>query len=442
MKKICTAILICFFFENISLSLGADAAFLVNPTSIRKELLSKNISLLQALRNVENSKLNVSLARAKLLPSLNLGVMLPALANPTFLLSSVTFLFPFLVPSNWMVLKQQKELFESDKAAYNALQLNILSNSLSLYFTYLNDQKIQNIYIKLSENLGILYLRLKKQSEILGNVTVEELGLASAQWEEAKVRVSKLEELLLAEKSGMRTLLGMPLVTNLFVESFDLEPSPYELKSAAEIADHSLEVAPEVIQLDFLIKAAKTLKFSKLFGFMSSSSIFGTSINGSSPFESLKVGGGFSFGIDNLVNIQIANNNIESIKLRLVQLQLENERLAEVLVGQINEVKLQQILSANALRDRLIVYDAQKREYALGLISLQTLFQTQVQLTDSYILNIKSDLDLKMQRLALMRLVIDGDFSKIKGCNQASLPDRKKIIFRRDKGHSLDEICR
>lgn len=441
MKKIFTLILICAFFETSSLCLAADTVFVVNPTSIRGQLLSKNISLLQALNNVQNSKLNVSMARAKLLPALNLGVLLPALANPTFLLSSVTFLFPFLVPSNWLVLKQDKDLFESDKASYKALQLNILSNSLSLYYTFVNDQKIQKVFAEQNEILGKIYLNLKKQSDIIGNVTIEDLDMSSAQWQESKIRVSKLQELLVAERASLRTLLGLPLGSELNVEDIDLAPSDYELKSASEIADHSLEVAPEVTQLDFLIKAAKTGKFAKLFGFMSSASIAGTSTNSTSPFAGLKAGGGFSFGADNLVNIQIANNNIESIKLRAEQLKQENEKTAEVLVGQIIEVKDQQELSAKALTDRLSVYEGQKRQYALGLVSLQTLLQTQVLLTDSYVLNIKSDLDLKMQRLTLMRLAIDGDFLKINGC-VGPAPTGKKSIFRRDKGQSLDELCR
>ena len=102
------------------------------------------------------------MARAKLLPTLNLGALLPALANPTFLLASVTILFPFLVPSNWIVLKQEKELFESDKASYKALQLNILSNSLALYYTFVNDQKIHNILAEQSNTLGTIYTNLKK----------------------------------------------------------------------------------------------------------------------------------------------------------------------------------------------------------------------------------------------------------------------------------------
>ena len=440
MKKILTTILVCTFFSQCSLSLAADNVFVVNPTTIRDQLLSGNISLLQALNNVQNSKLNVSMARAKLLPSLNLGVLLPALANPTFLLASVSFLFPFLVPSNWMVLKQEKELFEADKASYKALQLNVLSSSLSLYYTFVNDQKIRKIFADQTDILGTLYINLKKQSDILGNVPSEDLGMASAQWEEAKIKVSKLNELLVAEGAGVRTLLGLPLGTALNVEDVELLPSAYELKTAFEISERSLQVAPEVNQIEFLIKAAQAGKFAKLFGFMSSASIAGTSTNNSSPFDGLKAGGGFSFGADNLVNIQIGNNNIEAIKLRQVQLKEENEKVAEVLVGQIFEVKDQAELAGRALSDRISVYDAQRRQYAMGLISLQTFLQTQAQLTDSYVAIIKSALDLKMQRLTLMRLAIEGDFSKIKGCT-ADAPSGKKSIFHHEKAHSLDELC-
>ena len=442
MRKLKNLVLSIFISVNLlSSSFASDSVFVVNPDSIRTQLLSKNISLLEVLNNVQNSKLNVSMARAKLLPSLNLGILLPALANPTFLLSSITFLFPFLIPSNWIVLKQQKELFESDKASYKALELNVLSNSLSLYFNFVNDQKIYKVFADQRDALGVLYSNLQKQSDVLGNVTAEELGMASAQWQEAKIKVSKLEELLIVEKASLRTLLGLPLGSVLNVEDVDLAPSSFEMKSANEIAMHSMDVSPEVTQLNFLIKAATAGKFAKIFGFISSASIAGTSTNNSSPFEGLKAGGGFSFGADTLVNIKIANNNIESIKLRSEQLKEENEKTAEVLVGQMAEVKDQQVLSMKALQDRLLVYEGQKRQYAIGLISLQTLLQTQVQLTDSYVANIKSDLDLKMQRLTLMRLAIDGDFKKIKDC-AVSVPSEKRSIFGRDKGHTLDEICR
>jgi multidrug efflux system outer membrane protein len=424
----------------ITTSFAADKVFVVNPTSLREQLFSKNMSLLQALNNVENSKLNVSMARAKLLPSLNLAVLLPALANPTFLLGSVTFLFPFLIPSNWAVLSQQKELFESDKMSYKALELNILSNALSLYYTFLNDVKVQQAYYDQSLALEKLYTSIKIQSEILGNISVEKLNMALAQWDESKIRASKLQELVLEEKASLRTLLGLPLGYEMKVDEVALVASGYETQSASEIADHSLQVAPEVNQLAFLIKAAKAGKFSKLFGFMNSASVAGTASGDNSAFGTLKASGGFTFGADNLVNIKIADNNTKAILLRAEQLKEENEKVAEIFSGKMNEIKEQQNLSESAMSSRMKVFEGQKIQYELGLLPLQTLLLTESQLTDSKVNSLKIELDLNMQRLALLRLVVDGDFSKVKGCT-ANLPEEKRGPFHLKKEQSLDQLC-
>lgn len=439
MRKLIAAFLISTL---LSLNAFAEATkFTVNPVTLRTQLFSGNISLLQALNNVQNSKLNVSMARAKLLPSLNLGVLLPALANPTFLLSSITILFPFLVPSNWAVLKQEKELFEADKASYKAIELNMLSNALSLYYTHINDTKVQTIYREQTDVLERIYNSLKKQSDVLGNVTSEDLNMAHAQWDEANIRVSKLEELLIEEKAGLRTMLALPLGTELVLEEKELPASEFETKPIGEIALRSLEMAPESMQLISLVKAAKSGKFAKMMGFLNSASVAGTSSNNASPFDALKAGGGFSIGADNLVNLKIANNNIESILLRVEQLKEENEKLAEVLSGKLIEVKEQQELAQSAYNGRMKVFEGQKRQYDLGLITLQTLLQTQSQLTDTRVNQIKTDLDLKMQRLTLQRLVVDGDFAQVKGCT-AEAPNEKRGIFHRKKSDSLDELCK
>ena len=423
-----------------SQAFAADKSFTVNPETIRDQLFSKNMSLLLALNNVQNSKLNVGLARAKLLPSLNLSILLPAMSNPTFLLSSVTILFPFLVPSNWAVLKQSKELFESDKASYKAIQLNVLTNALSLYHTFLTDQKVQSAYTEQAGLLGRLYTSLKNQSDILGNVASEDLQMAQAQWQDSKIRVSKLQELLIEEKANLRVMLGLTLGTELVVEDSALPASDYEDKAVGEIADHSLLVAPEAAQLGYLLQAAKTAKFAKLFGFISSASIGGVSSSGDSPFNQLKAGGGFVFGADTLENIKIANNNERAIFLRLEQLRDGNEKTAEIISGKLVEVKNQQDLSSKALESRMLVFVGQQRQYTLGLIPLQTLLLTQAQLTDSKVNVLKTNLDLKMQRLTLERLVIDGDFAQVKGC-VAAATNEKKSIFHRAKDQSLDQIC-
>ncbi|MEA9355766.1 TolC family protein [Bacteriovorax sp. PP10] len=453
MKKILSTFIITMILFSSTLSFAAETkTFIITPESIRTQMFSSNMTLLQALNNVEKSKLDVSMARAKLLPSLNLGLLIPALANPTFLLAQVSFLFPFLIPSNWAVLKQEKALLEADRLAYKALQLNILSNALSLYYTYLNDIQVQQIYSEQSTTLGLLYQSLKRQASVLGNVTTEDLNMAAAQWEESKIQVSKLQELLIEERAALRTLLGLPLGALYDVKLVELAPTDFELKSASEIAQRSLDVAPEMSQIGFLIKAAKAGKFAKVFGFISSATVSGSSTDGSSAFSGLKAGGGFTIGADTFVNVKIGNNNIAAIQLREDQLREENEKTAEIISGRIVEVKSQKDLTANALRDRLKVYEAQKKQYAIGLIPLQTLFLTQTQLTASYVNNIKNDLDLKMQRLTLQRLVIDGDFAKVVGCKSSDKSfdtsfetSNDKKWFKKDPKEStttLDDICK
>jgi multidrug efflux system outer membrane protein len=438
MKNIIVSLIISTFIMGNTFA--DDKAFVVNPVSIRKQLFSKNITLLQAMNNVEKSKLNVSMARANLLPKLNLGMLLPALANPTFLLGSVTAMFPFLVPSNWAALKQEKALFESDKQSYKALQLNVLSSALSLYYTYLNDLDVQKVYADQTDGLKQIYDNLKEQSEVLGNVPDDKLDMAEAQWLESKSQISKLEELIISEKAGVRTLLGLPLGAKIEVETVDLTPSDYENKSASEIAQYSLQVAPEAAQISLLISASKAGKFAKVMGFISSGTVSGTSSDSGSAFNNLKAGGSFSFGADNLVNVKLADNNIEAMRLRETQLIEENEKTAEIVAGQMIEVKKQQDLTAKVLEARMSVYEAQKTQYAIGLIPLQTLLLTQTQMTATYINNLKTDLDLKMQRLTLKRLVLEGDFAMVPGCSGNAAPAEKKW-FGLKKPQTLDQVC-
>jgi multidrug efflux system outer membrane protein len=439
MKRLLALTLV--FTLSASSVFGAETNFSVNPTTIEKQLFSSNMTLLQALNNVQASKLNVSQSRAKLLPTINLGMLLPALANPTFLLAQVTFLFPFLVPSNWMALKQSNELFEADKESYKVIQLNVLSSALSLYYTYVNDQKVQNTFNDQVKILGKIYSNLKRQSEILGNISAEELAMAEAQWQEGKIKVSKLEELLIEEKVSLRTMLGLPIGTTLEVVEAELPKSNYEESPVGIIIDRSMEVAPEANQMRHLVSAAKAGKFSKMFGFVNSASMGGSASDSGGAFDNLKGGGSFNIGYENVVNVKIANNNIASILLREAQLKQENEKTAEIISGKLIEAKEQKALSESALSNRMKVYQAQMRQYELGFIPLQTLLLTQSQLTEIKVNTIKTDLDLSMQRLTLNRLVIDGFFEKVKGC-QPKETEEKRSFFKRKKEKSLDELCR
>jgi outer membrane protein TolC len=268
--------------------------------------------------------------------------------------------------------------------------------------------------------------------------------MAEAQWQDSEFKVSKLEELLIGEKSSIRTALGLPLGTDLIIQKWELGPSRWENNLMGEIAKRALSISPEDEQLNHLLQAAKYDKFAKIFAFISNASMSSSS-GSTNPFANMTTSIGFYFGVDLVFDVKLASNNMESVRIRKEQLKQDDERLAETLVGQLVEIKKQREYTDSTLAARLTVYDAQKRQFDAGLITLQTLLQTQVLLEDAYINKVRSEEDLTLERITLQRLVIDGDFTKVKGCAAADPPERRRSWRERrrdrEKPPTLDEAC-
>lgn len=409
--------------------------FKVNVETIKNQILVNNHSLQTGIYNVQLAKQNVDQARAKLLPSLNLGLLLPALANPTFLLASVTTLFPFLIPSNWAVYKQEQSLFLADKESFKVLQLNILSSAYSLYFTTLNDQKMVDAYQKQADSLVEIYNNLKDESEVLGNIPEADLEMANAQLKDAQFKLSKLTELVREEKINLKYALGFSVDGEITLEDSTLKASSFEDKGPRTVMNRAFDVSPEIKQLHFLEDAAKSGVFNKKMSFFSTASLSGLANGNNSAFDNLKIGGALSIGFDYGVNISIAENNLYALKQREVELGVETMMTSEIIVGHMSEVKKQLDLVKDSLKSRLNVYEFQRDQYSLGLISLQTLLQTQSLLADAYANVFKTELDYNTQRVAFLRLIVDSSFSEVKECS-GNLDQFK------GKSIPLDVICR
>ena len=124
-------------------------SFVVNPTSLRQRLLEGNTSVLQSLNNVYQSRELLNIARGNILPSLSAT----ALLNPAgFASSSLTFLFPFLLPSNWFNLDAQKHQLTADGIAYYLVELNEYSIAYAIYMTILEDEDLRNVYQQQVDN--------------------------------------------------------------------------------------------------------------------------------------------------------------------------------------------------------------------------------------------------------------------------------------------------
>src|SRR4051812_30110387 len=77
-------------------------AVAINPKTLRSLIVHNNFGEMTQLNLIHQAKDTVDQARGRLLPSLNLGAIISGItAGPAFALTSISFLLPFLLPSNW-----------------------------------------------------------------------------------------------------------------------------------------------------------------------------------------------------------------------------------------------------------------------------------------------------------------------------------------------------
>ena len=84
----------------------------LNHDSLRKYILEENSSILLGMNAVRQAKHRVSIARAQLLPNLNLGAIISS--GPTFALAAVEMVLSFLMPAKWFNVGLSKNLFEAE----------------------------------------------------------------------------------------------------------------------------------------------------------------------------------------------------------------------------------------------------------------------------------------------------------------------------------------
>ena len=143
------------------------ATFTVTPKTLQSRPLENNIDLALQLNKVYQAKDNVDRARKNLLPGVNLGAAIDSTFS--FSTATVNMLLPFLLPSNWLDLKENQSLLNAQGDAYYIAQLNAYSSAYALYSSiqggldlrdilqeqYNNYRKIENL-IKMAVDAGMM----------------------------------------------------------------------------------------------------------------------------------------------------------------------------------------------------------------------------------------------------------------------------------------------
>ncbi len=433
--------------------LHTPASFHVNALSIRKQLLpgvgdtnSGNISLLNTLLQVQDSRDTVTEKRLDLLPGLDVTAAVKVVSSgPTFLLTLVDVLLPFLMPSNWFNLYAQRSEFEAERVAYQIMELNTYAQALAIYYTALADQKSQALYAKEAADLGAIaqtWQTLYSQ-QLVSETTVLQ---SQANAQQAEINASQNAELVASETASVRQMLGSPIAlsTKLILDDQDVPASPYEDWTPTDAQAVAIKKAPEFAQINYLLNAADDLKWATVFGFVSSTTLGVSTSNGLGHNPS-EVSGDMVFGLAEIPEITISNRSMQEIQTQIVD---ESQAMGEVIESGINSIaqsKNQLSLAEQAESALEKTYDGDLTLYNQQLLSYTDLLIARQQWTVASISRVRAQLDLNLQRVNLHRTMLGFEFANIKGCGvqpKQSLGVIGSIFGSTESNHTLDELCR
>jgi outer membrane protein TolC len=410
------------------------APIVINPDNLRSLLLEKNISLAEQLNLVQQAKAKVNIARADLLPSLNLGAIVTG--GVSFALSTVSILLPFLLPSHWFDLKESQALLDSQADGYYVAQLNVYSSVYSTYLTIISDMDLLDVLSQQFSNYQSIEDTVRTGVNA-GLIPPSDLMQAQAQSQLAQFQVSQTQELLNKEKAIVREMLSLPLNQEITFEKFHVDPSGNENLDVQTVLDQSLAKAPEVSQLNSLISAAQYAKWSQVFSFLNSGALT-TDRGTDGALGSLRAVGQVNFGFNYFPALALSNLNIEQLKLQKTELNLEQAQLVETTVNSFVEAKKQYDLAVSAQNNLTQYYQVEQLRFRTGLTDLLHVMSAGNNLTTALTNKIRALNDMDNLRLTLDRLLISGKFAGIRACKIAQ---KKSGWLGHSSKQTLDQAC-
>lgn len=391
--------------------------FSVNIENLQKQLFSQNTSILLGLNKVHQAKDEVNIARARLYPSLNLSTLLFAAANPTFAVSAVEVMLPFLAPSNWSRLRESKHLAIAQGEALKTIQLNSYASAVSTYLSINSDVELINIYNQELQDLQ----QLKKLVEQLYNsglASRSDLDRAEGAYEVTKVGLSKINGLVSKEIAEFRRTLNLPLKTAIEFSAFSVDLTNSENTDIDSVAVRAQNISPELSQIRALKKAAEENKWSHQFAFIGGGSLRSPSMgpDQSVSFDNISGGMQFNIGYANVPLMELSQDRITEIELREKEVILEINERTEYSTAFVNEAKVRYDAAFKAKKYFSSIYARDMTRYKFGQVDLFSLLDSRSKLRETQIEVLRSQTQLALNRVVLQRLTLEGTFSNLNTC--------------------------
>jgi multidrug efflux system outer membrane protein len=421
-------------------------AIQVTPEFLRRNLLSSNYPIMMELNAVNVAKQHVNQARANLLPSINLGLML---GGPTsFLLASVQLLLPFLLPSNWFNLSAQDHLLEAEGTAYYLLELNAYAAAYTLLNTISGDIALKAVYDQqLNDQIAIQNI-VSDQVKI-GNAAPSDYAQAAAQTDLTALLGSQIEELIIQEKASLREMLAMPMFVHIVIPNISVPKPLAEGHPAGDFLDVALKKSPEMRQVHLLIQAAQAGVKAAAFSFLGQISMSDGARGARSAAFSFRgqAAADVDLGFGIIPSVNVAQLQVSQLRLRQGEIDLQEAQLLESNVGSAAQASLQYERAVRAEAGLLTAYEAELDRYQIGAIGIQTLLIDRANVTQASVAKLKALIDLNNLRINLHRIFLADQFEPIHDCvlkGETSNSPFKWIsdIFDSTPDVSIDQLCR
>lgn len=416
----------------------------INPDTLKTYLLKANTSILNELTLVAQAKDKVNIARGNVLPSLNIEAEAASLISaPTFIMSSVEMLMPFLLPSNWFDLKSSDNLLKAEEQSYLILELNEYASAYALYETIVGDMALRDVLQQQYVNLNGVQNLLEQQDK-LGLASPTDLKNAQAQAQLAQAAVSQMDELITQETASFRFALGLGLVDDMDFEIQHVPASSIEGQTPESLITQVNQKAPESVQIRYLLASGKDQKWSAVFSFLNSAALVSSSSGAghSATFSGLAATGSANLGFGYFPNIALTNDNIEQIKIQNTTLKLTEGQILETNLGSVTDATNQLALNAQAETKLQQVYDDYVLAYKLGLTDLLHVLTAQSDITTASEAKVKAQIDLDNLRINLHRIMLTKQFSNMPQC-RVTKPEGLKGFFSPSAEYpTIDQACR
>ena len=396
---------------------GATETVTVNlsPDVLQQMILSGNKDIYTQLLSLEDARDKLQGARSALLPSINVSVS----SVPNFIVSGLSALLPFLLPSNYFQLDEAHDTFLAHMDAFKIYELNTVATGLSLYFTVMADLKTVQVYKAEAQDLRAI---ANYQAALQGvNYSYEQVLNAQSLAATAEGNAKDLQAKVAGEIENLKNSVGLTDAhQQITILDVDMPASVDESLDPQWVTQLALRQSPELDQAKHLVSAAQSGVDAAEFGILSSVSLVaeqaGQTANSSVSFSKYKATGTASFSFGTLDTVSISERSVTEAQAQVGLLQDSEATLINSTLQAIN-------LQAQAMNDFQKAMSAAQQSYALTLanyqvgtvnyVDLMTAHNTMVQ---AQIKLINEELGLNLNRVTLHRALMTANFANIKGC--------------------------